>query len=139
MASRETSLIYPKRTSLKLIAAVLGILATGVPMVLFNAWLKKQGDDEVSITAAWALGSAEAQLGQTVAALRALSARGVDSCRPTNLEAMRQAALLTGPIKEVLLIASNGQIMCSDTGALVGRQQLVVSTSTAEPDVMVRP
>ena len=130
-------MIYPKRTSLQLIAAVLGILATGVPMVLFNAWLKKQGDDEVSITAAWALGSAEIQLGQTVTALRALSARGVDSCRPTNLEAMRQAALLTGPIKEVMLIAANGQIMCSDTGALVGRQQLVVSTSTAEPDVML--
>ncbi len=130
-------MIYPKRTSLKLIAAVLGILATGVPMLLFNAWLKKQGGDEVSITAAWALGSAEIQLDQTVSALNALSARGIDSCRPTNLEAMRQAALLTGPIKEVMLIASNGQIMCSDTGALIGRQQLVVSTSTAEPAVML--
>ena len=48
-------MLSPKRTSLKLIAAVLGILATGAPMMLFNAWLKKQGDAEVSITAHGAL------------------------------------------------------------------------------------
>jgi hypothetical protein len=43
--------------------------------VLFNVWLKKQGDDEVSITAIWAMGSAEIQIGQTVAALRGLAER----------------------------------------------------------------
>jgi len=44
-------LLYPKRTSGKLIAAVLGILATGVPMLLFNAWLKKQGENEAVVMA----------------------------------------------------------------------------------------
>ncbi len=80
--------------------------STGAPIILFNAWLKKQGDDEVAITAAWALGSAEIQLGQTIAALQDLSARGVDSCRPAHVEAMRQTALLTGPIKQVMLIGA---------------------------------
>ena len=47
------------RTSLKIVAAVLGILIAGAPLILFNVWLKKQGSDEVAVTAAWALGSAE--------------------------------------------------------------------------------
>ena len=106
---------------MKLVAAVVGILATGVPMLLFNAWLQQQGDDEASITAAWALRSAEVQLGRTVATLQDLSARGVDSCQPADLEAMRQAVLRTGPIKELMLIAPNGQILCTDTGGSVGR------------------
>jgi sensor c-di-GMP phosphodiesterase-like protein len=103
-------LLYPKRTSFKLMAAVLGIIVTGVPMILFNAWLKKQGDDEVAILASWALRSAEIQIEQTVAALEGLSARGVNSCRPAHLEAMRKAALLAAPVKEVLLIGPNSQI-----------------------------
>ena len=45
-------MLDPKQTSLKVVVAVLGILAAGVPMLLFSAWLKKQGDDEASITAA---------------------------------------------------------------------------------------
>ena len=48
---------------------------------------------------AWVLGSSEMQLGQAVGALKDLSARGVDSCRPVHVEAMRQAALRTGPVR----------------------------------------
>ena len=40
---------YPSRRSFKLIGAVLGIMATGVPMFLFNSWLKKQGEEESAI------------------------------------------------------------------------------------------
>lgn len=130
-------MLYPRRTSLKLVAAVLGILATGLPMMLFNVWLKNQGDAEVSITAAWALASAEIQIGQTVAALDALSVSGVDSCRPANLDAMRQAALLTGPAKEVMLIASDGQILCTDTGVSPGPPQVISSAGTGEPELML--
>ena len=99
---------YPSRTSLKITAVVFGILVAGAPIILFNAWLKKQGDDEAAMTAAWALGSTEMRLEQSIAALQDLSARGVDSCKPVHVEAMRQATLLTGPIKQVMLIAANG-------------------------------
>jgi sensor c-di-GMP phosphodiesterase-like protein len=118
-------------------AAVLGIIVTGVPMILFNAWLKKQGDDEVAILASWALRSAEIQIEQTVSALEGLSARGVNSCRPAHLEAMRKAALLAAPVKEVLLIGPNSQIRCSDTGVLVGRHEVLSSTATANADIML--
>src|SRR3954470_23674292 len=104
--SMRPSLPYPSRTKLKTIAAAFGVVLAGAPIVLFNAWLNKQGDDQAAIASAWALGSSEMRLGQAVAALQELSARGVDSCRSAHVEAMRQTALLTGPIKQVMLIGA---------------------------------
>jgi sensor c-di-GMP phosphodiesterase-like protein len=134
---RRSSLPYPSRTHLKIVATVLGVLIAGAPIVLFNAWLNKQGDDDVAITSAWALGSSEMRLGQTVAALQDLAARGVDSCRPAHVEAMRQTALLTGPIKQVLLVGSNGEVMCADPGGIVLRQEVLTSTPTADPSIIL--
>jgi sensor c-di-GMP phosphodiesterase-like protein len=130
-------LLYPSRTSLKVVAAVLGILIAGAPVVLFNGWLNKQGDAEVAITSAWALESSETRLGQAIAALQDLSARGVDSCRPSHVEAMRQAELLTGPIKQVMLLASNGEVMCTDPGAIVLRQEVLTSTATTDSSILL--
>jgi sensor c-di-GMP phosphodiesterase-like protein len=126
-----------KQTSLKVVVAVLGILAAGVPMLLFSAWLKKQGDDEASITAARVLGSAETRLGQAVATLYDLSARGVDSCQPSHVAAMRQAVLLTAPVKEVMLIAPGGQIMCTDTGGTIGPYDVLDTSATANADIVL--
>ncbi len=89
------------------------------------------------MTAAWALGSTEIRLGQSIAALQDLSARGVDSCKPAHVEAMRQAALLTGPIKQVMLIAPNGDTLCTDTSGLAARQEVLTSAVTAMPDIML--
>ena len=99
---------------------MLGIFVAGAPIILFNAWLSKQGDDEAAVTSAWALASAEMRLGQTIAALQDLAARGVNSCRPGHVDAMRQTALLTGPIKQIMLIAANGEVLCTDTGRARG-------------------
>jgi sensor c-di-GMP phosphodiesterase-like protein len=122
-----------RRTSLKIVAAVLGILVAGAPIILFNAWLKKQGDDEAATTAAWALGATESRLGQATAAIEDLAARGVDSCRPAHVEAMRQAVIRTGPIKQVMLIGPNGDVMCTDTAGPMLPQQLITSAATAHP------
>ena len=65
----------PHRSRLKIVVAVFGILVAGAPLILCDAWLDKQGGDEVAATSAWAMGSAEIQIGQTVAVLRNLSAR----------------------------------------------------------------
>ena len=113
-------MINPSRTSLKIVAVVLGILIAGAPIILFNAWLNRQADDEAASTSAWALGSSEMRLGQAIAALQELAARGVDSCRPGHVEAMRQAALLTGPVKQIMLLGSNGEVLCTDPGGIVG-------------------
>ncbi len=128
---------YPSRTSLKIIAVVFGVLVAGAPIILFNAWLKKQGDDEVTITAAWALRSTETRLEQSIAALQELSARGVDSCKPAHVEAMRQTTLLTGPIKQVMLIATSGDALCADTSAVATRQEVLTSAATDNSGIML--
>ena len=128
---------YPSRTSLKIVAVVFGILVAGAPIILFNAWLKKQGGDETAMIAAWALGSTEIRIGQSITALQDLSARGVDSCKPAHVEAMRQAALLTGPIKQVMLIAPNGDTLCPDASGLAARQEVLTSAVTATPGIVL--
>ena len=77
------------------------------------------------------------RLGQAIAALQELAARGVDSCRPGHVEAMRQAALLTGPIKQIMLIAANGEVLCTDPGGLAARQEVLTSTATADSGIML--
>jgi EAL domain-containing protein (putative c-di-GMP-specific phosphodiesterase class I) len=126
-----------RRTSLKIVAAVLSIFVAGAPLVLFNAWLKKQGDDEVAITAMWALGSAENSLERTVAAIEELAARGVDSCRPVQVDAMRQATVRTGPIKQIMLIGINGEVLCTDTGGSGAKQQVLTSAGTTNPAIVL--
>jgi sensor c-di-GMP phosphodiesterase-like protein len=123
---------YPSRTSLKLVAVLFGILVAGAPIILFNAWLKRQGDDEASVAAAWAQGTVETRIGQSIATLQDLSARGVDSCKPAHVEAMRQTALLTTPIKQVMLIAPNGDALCTDASGPAARQE-VLATAPRPP------
>jgi hypothetical protein len=125
----------PSRTW-KIFAIVFGIAAASVPVLAFNAWVKSHGEDEASLTAGWALGHAEAQIGQAIAAIQDLSGRGVDSCKPPHIEAMRRTALQTGPVKEITLIGANGQIACSDTGAQA-RPQVIVTIATANRDFML--
>jgi sensor c-di-GMP phosphodiesterase-like protein len=128
---------YPSRTSLKLVAVLFGILVAGAPIILFNAWLKRQGDDEASVAAAWAQGTVETRIGQSIATLQDLSARGVDSCKPAHVEAMRQTALLTTPIKQVMLIAPNGDALCTDASGPAARQEVLATAATATPDIVL--
>ncbi|MBX9825076.1 MAG: EAL domain-containing protein [Xanthobacteraceae bacterium] len=125
----------PRRTW-NIFAIVFGIFAAGVPVLAFNWWLKSHGEDEASLTAAWALGHAETQIGQAVSAIKDLAGRGVDSCKPLQIEAMRRTALQTGPVKELMLIGANGQIACTDTGAQT-RPQVIVTIATADRDFML--
>jgi sensor c-di-GMP phosphodiesterase-like protein len=110
-------LINPSRTSLKIVAVVLGIFIAGAQFVLFSVWLSRQADDEAKNTSAWALGSSELQLGQAIAVLQDLAAQGVDSCRPGHVDAMRQAALRTGPVKQIVLLGLNDEVLCTDPRA----------------------
>jgi sensor c-di-GMP phosphodiesterase-like protein len=120
---REAELSRSGRAGLKIAAAVLGVLVTGIPMLMFNAWLKSQGEDEASVTAAWMAAAADRQIGQASALLRDLAARGVDSCTPANVTAMRRAVLTSGAIKEIELLSPAGRLLCTDAGPAFGQRQ----------------
>lgn len=114
-----------------------GVFAIGVPVLLFNMWLKSQGDDEASFTAGWAVAAADRQIGQTIALLNDLAARGVDSCEPQHVETMRSLIFISGLIKEVALLGSDNQVLCTDAGAPTGRREILGSSATAQPDILL--
>jgi sensor c-di-GMP phosphodiesterase-like protein len=126
----------PRHRKWKVVAIVFGILAASVPVLMLNAWLRNQGEDEASVTAAWALGYAEAQVARAAAAIKELAARGIDGCKPPHVEAMRRAALQSGVIKELVLIGPNGQTACADSGP-PSKPHVIVSVSTADRELML--
>ena len=136
---------FLNRTSLKIVAVIVGVLAAAIPIGLFSAWPKnwpkKQGNRDATITAAWAVGSSEFRIGQAIGALQDLSARGVDSCRPAHVEAMRQAALRTGPVKQIVLIAkggdAGGDVLCTDTSGTGGQPEVLTSAATAAANIFL--
>ncbi len=130
-------MLSPGHKNFKLVAAVFGIIATGVPMFFFNTWLNKQGEDEAYVTANWIIAAAERQVGQTIALLQDLGNRGIDNCRPMQVEAMRQQAFMSGAIKEVMLIAPNGQVQCTDAGPVQGRREVLASAATSQPEIIL--
>jgi sensor c-di-GMP phosphodiesterase-like protein len=130
------ALRFSKQTILRALAVVLGVTAAGVPMLAFNSWIRSQGEDEAAVTAVWALGHAETRIGQAVAVVKDLATKGVDVCKPAQIEAMRRAVLLTAPIKELMLIGTNGQVACTDSG-IQTRHHVVVSVATSDRDIML--
>jgi len=115
----------------EMLAIVIGIALAGVPMAAFNIWLdyfiEQQGGEEVESVAKRALSMADGRLVRVVASLDGLAERGVSSCRPAHLEALRQANFATTPAKEISVVDATGQTLCSDLGIPLGVRKVVSS------------
>jgi len=115
----------------KLVAAVIGVVLAGLPMAAFNLWLyyfiEQQGREEVDLVARRALALADARVARVVDSLGELARRGVESCRPAHIDALRQANFATTPIKELSLLGPDGQTLCTDLGIPLGMRKVVSS------------
>ena len=122
-------------TRKNIFAIVVGVLLAGAPLLAFNFWLggliDRQGQDEVDTSAKRAIALAEFRVTQVISTLDGLAARGVDSCRPGDVEAMRQASFDTAPIKEIAIVGPDGQTLCTDLGLPLGQRKLVASEPLA--------
>src|ERR1041385_8592034 len=98
------------------LAAVFGILLTARPMLWFTSWLEKQGDAEAMVAADRTVNLAEFRILQAVTVLHTMAARGIDSCKPAHVEALRQAVFASGAVKELAILGSNGETLCTDAG-----------------------
>ena len=98
-------LIVRAFTRKNILAVIVGVLLAGAPLLAFDFWLgglvDRQGQEEVETSAQRAIALADFRVTQVIATLDGLAARGVDSCQPSDVEAMRQAAFDTTPIKEI--------------------------------------
>ena len=124
-------LIVRALTRRNIVAIVAGVLLAGAPLVAFDFWLggliDRQGQEEVDTSAKRAIALAESRVTQVIATLDGLAARGVDSCRPSDVEAMRQAAFDTMPVKEIAVIGPDGQTLCTHLGLPLGQRKMVAS------------
>ncbi len=118
-------------TRKNIIAVIVGVLLAGAPLLAFNLWISgvinRQGQEEVDTSAKRAIALAETRATQVIAALDGLVARGVDSCRPDDLAAMRQATFDTLPIKEIAVVGPGGQTLCTDLGLPPSQRKIIWS------------
>ncbi len=106
------------------------MLLVGLPVMGLVLWLGALSDrenaEDARVAARRVIDIADARLGSVVTTLNDLGVRGVESCRPVHLEAMRQASFANSALKEISVIAANGKVLCTDTG--LGTQQREVIT-----------
>lgn len=124
-------LVVRALTRKNIIAVAAGVLLAGAPLLAFNLWIDglidRQGQEEVDTSAKRAISLAETRITQVISALDGLAARGVDSCRPDDLAAIRQAAFDTVPIKEIAVVGPGGQTLCTDLGLPLGQRKVLWS------------
>jgi sensor c-di-GMP phosphodiesterase-like protein len=125
----EVAVVFSRRK--KLVAVVVGVVLAGVPGAAFNLWLgyfiEQQGHEEVELVGRRALALSDARIARVIDSLDNLTRRGIDSCRPAHLEALRQANFATTPVKELSLLGPDGQTLCTDLGIPLGLRKVVTS------------
>jgi sensor c-di-GMP phosphodiesterase-like protein len=118
-------------TRKNLIAVIVGVLLAGAPLLAFDFWLggliDRQDQEEVDTSVRRAIALAESRITQVIGALDGLAARGVDSCGPEDVEAMRRAVFDSTPVKEIGIVNAQGRTLCSDLGLSLGQRTTVAS------------
>ncbi|HET7848559.1 MAG TPA: EAL domain-containing protein [Pseudolabrys sp.] len=114
-----------------LIAVAIGVLAAAGSLLAFDYWLDRliarQSQEEINTSARRAISLAEARVLDAVGAIDELIKHGVDGCAPAQIDLMRRAVFETTPIKEVSVIAADGQVLCTNLGTAVGGRKILSS------------
>jgi sensor c-di-GMP phosphodiesterase-like protein len=78
--------------------------------------MERQGREELVLSARRHMVLTEARISRTVEALDDLAARGIDVCRVSSVDALRQMTFDTIPVKEISIVAPDGRTLCTDVG-----------------------
>src|SRR4051794_6028113 len=70
---------------------------------------------------------AEARVTRVLETLDDLARRGVDSCQPAHIEALRQGTFATAAIKELSIVNPEGRTLCNDIGNQLDQRRVVSS------------
>lgn len=119
----------------RLIAIAIGILFAGAPIAGLTYWvdglLIRQSANDAETFARRSIDLADIRLGMALAALNGLAERGVDGCRPDQVEALKAANLSVAWVKQFSVVGAAGQPQCSDL-ALSGLVKVVASRRVAD-------
>lgn len=121
----------------KLFAIVTGIVLTGVPAAIISYWgrdyVARQGEEEVEFAAHRAMTLAETRLRNVIAGLTDLADQGVSSCSAEHVEAMHRMAFAVAAIKEVGVVGTEGETLCTNLGIPLGRREVVSRPVATSP------
>lgn len=123
------------------VAAVAGVLLASAGFAALDHWLgqltARHAQDAVELAAKQKLALAENRIDRVVATLDELTRRGVDSCRPDQLDAMRRAVFANVMVKEISVIGADGAIVCSSSGMATGARRFLGSQQAAGAENVV--
>jgi sensor c-di-GMP phosphodiesterase-like protein len=126
--------VSPRRKNL--VAIIAGVLLLGLPSAVFNYRLngvvERQSLEEMELAARRTVALAESGISRAIAMLDELAGRGVISCEPAHLNALRQATFATTPVKELSIIAPDGSTLCSDLGGPLEAREVISSEPVAQ-------
>jgi len=115
----------------KVVAGLVGVLLAGAGLFAFHYWLDqfiaRQAREEVELAAQRKVALAENRIGRVIATLEDLSRQGVETCRPAQLDLARKAVFSNVMIKEIFLIGTDGQTLCTTSGLAVGARKVLSS------------
>ncbi len=95
--------------------------------IWLNSAVERQGRAELDLAAQRHMALAEAYIARAVATLEDLAARGIDSCRVANVDALRQTTFATIPVKELSIVATDCRTLCTDVGNQPEQRKVITS------------
>jgi len=121
--------VSPRRKLL--VAIAIGVVLAASPVAALNIWLsgmaERQAHEELELSMRRHMARSEARIGQALTILEQLAARGVDSCQPQSVAALRQATFGVAPVKELSIVAADGRTLCTDVGNQTEGRKVVSS------------
>lgn len=124
-------------TKYKWLAAVVGVLLAGGPVLWFTSWLQSQGEAEASVVANWSIRNAERMIDQAVSSFHELDARGIHSCGASDVKILQQTLFASDLIRELAVIDRIGQTLCTDHGDVFLARDTIVTAATSSPEIML--
>ena len=121
----------------KWIAAVAGILLASLPVFLLTYWLHKQGEPEVSVAANASIRITELIIDEAVTGFHELDARGVRSCRTSDVQILQQMVFASASIRELAVVDRNGQTLCTDRGNVFVPRAVIATATTSNPEIVL--
>ena len=125
----------------KLIAAAIGVLLAGLPMLALDYWveglIRKQSASEVDTFARRSVNLAEARLDATLTALNGLAKAGINGCQPEQVEALRQANLSLGWVKQMAVLGPADQPLCSDLALPLSPAKVIASRAVSGSQAVI--
>ena len=118
----------------KWIAALVGVLLAGVPVLLFTLWLHNQSEPEVLVEAKSSIRIAELVIDEAVNSLGELDARSIRSCGLSDVRNLQRMAFASASIKELAIVDRNGQTLCTDRGNEFVPREVIAAAPTSNPE-----